>query len=257
MSDNISPKKHLGQHFLIDNILIAQILELFFARATNNSVIEIGPGPGALTHDLIEKFKKLTCIEIDQRAAILIERKYDQIKLEIIHHDILEVNFNNLDQKNLNIIGNLPYNISTPILFHLFKYLSKIDLMFFMLQKEVVERITSKPNNKNYGRLSVMCQVFCKAEQFFDIPPDSFDPPPKVDSSIVVLTPYKKNPYGCKDFKKLEDLVRIAFNQRRKTISNNLKGIISKEELEKLGVDPKLRPENLSVENYVDIANAI
>jgi 16S rRNA (adenine1518-N6/adenine1519-N6)-dimethyltransferase len=280
-------KKRLGQHFLCDERVVAQIIDAFppvIPAEAGIHVIEIGPGMGALTGPLLAQFHdNLTCIEIDQRMVNYLKKKYP--RLNIIHADILKTPLSTSTwiasslprltprsssqrrdrisslrtceageaiQNQLSIIGNLPYNISTPILFHLFQYINNIHSMLFMLQEEVVDRITAAPNSKNYGRLSVMCQAYCTVEKLFTIAPDAFDPPPKVNSAIVSLIP---NPINCHDFNLLEKIVRIAFNQRRKTIANNLRDLFNKDVLLQLNIDPTLRPENLSVENYATLAN--
>lgn len=254
-------KKHLGQHFLIDKNIINKIIDYFNDKTKKSPkdsiIIEIGPGLGALTHHLVNYFNHIFCIEIDKRAVNILSDTYSSEQLTIINQDVLKVDFNNLfDNYNYNIIGNLPYNISTPLLFHLLKNLSKINFMFFMLQEEVIDRIIAKPNCKKYGRLSVMLQSICKLNKVMSIAPQCFDPPPKVNSAMIAITPDDKyNIY--KNYNLLEKIVALSFNHRRKTIYNNLKNLLSQQELINLNIDPKARAENLTVLDYVNLTKYI
>lgn len=157
--------------------------------------------------------------------------------------------------KRLRIVGNLPYNISTQLIFHLLSHAEHVEDMHFMLQKEVVDRMAAGPGENNYGRLGIMAQYFCKVESLFIVPPGAFNPAPKVDSAIIRLTPYQTLPHVADDLSQLETVVRTAFNMRRKTLRNNLKPLISAEDLESLGIDPGLRPEKLPISDFVMISN--
>lgn len=180
-------------------------------------------------------------------------------KLTIHQGDALQFDFSQLvvPGKKLKVFGNLPYNISTPLMFHLFEFAEQIETMHFMLQKEVVLRLSASPGNKAYGRLTVMAQYFCQVVPVLEVPPHSFAPPPKVDSAVVRLLPYAEKPFPCKDVNVLRQLCTTAFNMRRKTLRNNLKQVLSDEEFEQLGIDPNLRPEQISVEQYVAMANMV
>ncbi len=251
-----NPRKRFGQNFLHHANVINEILQAI-NPATDDNLLEIGPGLGALTFPLLKKIKHLTAIEIDRDLQKhLIEYPATQGKLNLIAADALTVEYSQLGAQ-LRIIGNLPYNISTPLLIHLLAYCSFIKDMHFMLQKEVVERMAASPGTKDYGRLSVMIQYHCAVEHLFNVPPEAFDPPPKVDSAIVRLTPYINSPFDLVDRKALERIVASSFAMRRKTLNNNLKGIISTTDLDRLGIDSSLRPEQISVTQYVQLAKFI
>jgi len=255
------PRKRFGQNFLCDQNIINKIINNFAPKAADN-ILEIGPGQGAMTSYILDKAEHLYLVEIDKDLAEILTQKY-QDKITLFNTDILKFDLNqiitSLDTKNnnkLRIIGNLPYNISTPILFHLFEYIDHIQDMMFMLQLEVVDRITAKPNTKQYGRLSVMTQYFCRPEKLFSISPTAFNPPPKVHSAIIHLTP-KKNITKNIDINVLNNIVTAAFNQRRKTISNSMKKYITSEKLIEINIDPKARAENLTVEQYITITDTV
>ncbi len=215
---------------------------------------------GALTLPLLKKTGDLTVVELDRDVIPLLKEACKNLGILHVHQaDALTFDFRSLVQEQgsqrLRLVGNLPYNISTPLLFHLFTQLDCIQDMHFMLQKEVVDRMSAVPGNKVYGRLSVMVQYFCKTETLLDVPPEAFNPPPKVMSAVVRLVPHRIKPFIAQDEALLEKYVRIAFNHRRKTIQNNLKGLISSNELIALGIDPNARAENLSVEDFVKLVN--
>lgn len=250
------PRKRFGQNFLHDQNIINNILQAFNAQKAEN-IVEIGPGLGALTIPLLKKIETLTAIEIDRDLQTrLLSLPEAQKKLKIIDADALHINYSDLGDK-LRIIGNLPYNISTPLIFILLKFASTIEDMLFMLQKEVVERLAASPGGKDYGRLSVMVQYHCSVEHLFNVPAESFFPQPKVESAIVQLTPYKDCPFTKVPVPHLEKLVARAFSMRRKTLANNLKGFIDLEILKKLGIDPGLRPEQITVGQYAQIAKFV
>ena len=257
-------KKRFGQHFLHDHHVIQKLI-YEINPLPSDLMVEIGPGLGALTFPILEKLDKLHVVEIDRDVIKQLEQK-NHPKLSIHSVDALNYNFSDLttDDRALRVVGNLPYNISTPLIFHLLEPLSNTNKqqssvkdMHFMLQNEVVERITAKPGNKSFGRLSVMVQYYCETEYLFFVGPESFDPPPKVDSAILRLTPWKERPYNATDDTQLSTLVAQAFSMRRKTLRNNLKKILSAEQIESLGIDPSHRAETLSVENFVKLSNLL
>lgn len=256
MSKHI-PRKRFGQNFLHDQNTIAQIVAAIEPHSSDR-IIEIGPGQGALTEPLIKHTGKLEVIELDRDLIPRLEKSFANKGELIIHNqDVLKFDFSTLtsDEKSLRIVGNLPYNISTPLLFHLVSYQHLIKDMHFMLQKEVVDRICAPPASKDYGRLSVMMQYYCNTEHLFNVPPDAFNPPPKVDSAIVRLIPRDKSELSAHDEKALATIVQVSFAQRRKTLRNNLKKHLSDEQIKSLGIDPGCRSETLSLEDFIQLAN--
>lgn len=251
-----SPRKRFGQNFLHDQQIIANIISAINPKADDN-MLEIGPGLGALTLPLLNKVNHLYAVEIDRDLQeYLSNLPATHNKLEIISADALKVDYNQFGE-NLRVVGNLPYNISTPLLIQLLHYVSSIEDMYFMLQKEVVLRMCASPGTKAYGRLSVVLQYFCEVDYLFDVPAESFTPKPKVESAIVKLTPYKKIPYDFVQFEDLERIVANSFSMRRKTLINNLKKIISAEQLTDLRIDGTKRPEQISVSEYVQLAKFV
>lgn len=251
-------KKRFGQNFLIDQSIIAKIINAGDFKH-NDFVFEIGPGLTALTKPLLSLLSELNVVEIDNDVIPVLNELKETSKnhLNIYHQDALKTDFNDLFSKHnqkAKIIGNLPYNISTPLLIKLIQLTDQINSMIFMLQKEVIDRICATENQKAYGRLSVIIQYFCNVQRVVIAPPSAFRPQPKVTSEVIKLTP-KENRLALIDFKLFETVVREAFQQRRKTISNSLKKLISQEELKNLAIDPKLRAENLNLNNYVEISN--
>lgn len=244
------PRKRFGQNFLQNPHVIDQILSALHLQK-NDKVIEIGPGLGALTRPLLKYLDHLIAIEIDRDLqAHLSALPIAKDKLQLIAADALTLDFSQWG-RDLRVIGNLPYNISTPILFHLLDYSSSIADMHFMLQKEVVERLAAQPGTKDYGRLTVMVQYHCDVESLFEVPPEAFHPQPKVDSAVVRLIPYQVPAYPVVDVQALEQLVAQAFAMRRKTLANNLKPLLSAAQLSDLGINPQSRPEQISVGDYV------
>jgi 16S rRNA (adenine1518-N6/adenine1519-N6)-dimethyltransferase len=249
------PKKHYGQHFLHERGIIERIVAAIAPRP-GDRVIEIGPGEGALTLPLLDAAHALTAIELD---AELIEPLRAAARargeLTIIHADVLEVDFTALAAGGkLRLAGNLPYYVSSPILFHCLEHARAISDMVFMLQKEVVERMAAAPGNKIYGRLSVMLQLACKVEPLLRVPPGAFRPPPQVDSAVVRLVPHATPLDAGVDHATLEAIVRAAFGKRRKTLSNALSGLLDAEAIRAAGIDPKARAETLSPRQYVELA---
>ncbi len=249
-------KKRFGQHFLHDQYVIENIIAGVHPEA-NEKLVEIGPGLGALTFPLLEKINHLHVVEID-RDIIQRLKEMNDSRLSIHEIDALKFDptaIENRDNQLLRIVGNLPYNISTPLIFHLLESSSIIKDMHFMLQKEVVDRITASPNTKLYGRLSVMVQYHCHTENLFKVSPGAFSPPPKVDSAVIRLIPWTEKPFIANDERDLSQLVNQAFMKRRKTLRNALKDSLNQEQIEQAGVNPTLRPENLSVNDFVSLAN--
>jgi len=253
---NHKARKRFGQNFLIDNNIIDLIIQSIHPEP-DQTLIEIGPGLGALTYPLLKKAGRLQVIELDRDVIPILEKKCaDAGELTVHNMDVLQFDFSSLvtDNNKLRIVGNLPYNISTPILFKLLDYSEHIQDMFFMLQKEVVKRMAAEPDSGAYGRLSIMLQYHCKVTDLFDVPPEAFDPMPRVDSAIVNLQP-RKPEIEVTDYPLLEAIVKQAFSMRRKTIRNTLKKTCSAEDLETVGIDPKHRPENIPPALYYKLCN--
>ncbi|MDT4330195.1 16S rRNA (adenine(1518)-N(6)/adenine(1519)-N(6))-dimethyltransferase RsmA [Methylomonas sp. MED-D] len=251
------PRKRFGQNFLHDSAIINNILAHAHPAAGEHWV-EIGPGLGALTKPLLDSGIRLDVVELDRDLVARLQKQYaGRAELTIHSADALTFDFAALAQpgEKLRVIGNLPYNISTPLMFHLVENTRCIEDMHFMLQKEVVERICAEPGGKQYGRLSVMMQYFCETEALFDVPPESFDPAPKVMSAIVRLAPHAQAPVDVANFRNFSQLVGQAFTQRRKTIRNSLKGLVGPELFERLGIDANLRAESISLAEFARLAN--
>ena len=252
-------RKRFGQNFLHDDYIIESIVAAIQPKQ-GQALVEIGPGLAALTIPVSKHVDHLTVIEIDRDlASRLVENPFLQNKISVIEQDALTFDFNLLFEQlgqQLRVFGNLPYNISTPLMFHLFEYAPIIADMHFMLQKEVVTRLVAAPNSKDYGRLSVMAQYYCQIIPVLEVPPTSFKPAPKVDSAVVKLIPYKQKPYLVNDVKILSRITTEAFNQRRKTIRNSLGNLFTAEQMFELDIDPNLRAENLTVKQYCLLANA-
>jgi 16S rRNA (adenine1518-N6/adenine1519-N6)-dimethyltransferase len=250
----VKPRKRFGQHFLHDPAVLRRIVDEV-DPAPGDTLIEIGPGEGALTRPLLERAERLTVIEIDRDLAAALAEKFPAPRLSVVSADALEHDFSAYPP-GFRIVGNLPYNVSTPILFHLLGCADRVRDMHFMLQKEVVERMVARPSTPDYGRLSVMLQVRFAMTRLFDVGPGAFRPPPKVDSSVVRMVPLRGKPDW--DANLLEKIVREAFSARRKTLRNALKNELrrSPQLLAELGIDPQLRPENLSPADYVRITKA-
>ncbi|MBM3359970.1 MAG: 16S rRNA (adenine(1518)-N(6)/adenine(1519)-N(6))-dimethyltransferase RsmA [Betaproteobacteria bacterium] len=246
-------KKKFGQNFLKDAAIIHAIIQSI-NPLPNDLLIEIGPGLGALTKLLLEKTNRLLAIELDRDIVSWMENEYSKKNITIFNEDVLNFNFNQFDQK-IRIVGNLPYNISTPILFKCIDNILIIKDLHFMLQKEVVDRMVAIPSSPEYGRLSIMLQYYFAMEHLLDVPKESFEPEPKVESSFVRLIPYEEYPFIANNIEQFARIVKEAFSQRRKTIRNTLKSFISENDFEKIGINPQLRAENLSVSDFVKISN--
>ena len=258
MSEKHRARKRFGQHFLTDQDVLQRIATSFSPHDEQN-LVEIGPGLGALTDVLMDRVEFMTVIELDRDLADRLQHRYDNERLSVHQMDILQCDISELPRrhadKNLRLIGNLPYNISTPLIFHLLRFTNLIDDMLFMLQKEVALRLAASPGSKNYGRLSVMTALDLHTELLFNVPPEAFDPPPRVDSSIIRLWPKKDPPQV--DRERLNQIVTAAFGQRRKTLRNALSKVVSPEQFEFASVNPKDRAEALSLEDFLRLANAI
>ena len=250
------PKKSLGQHFLADRSYIERIV-MAVAPKPGDRLVEIGPGQGAITFPLLRKHGELTVIEFDRDLITpLMEGAEGVGRLTIIHKDVLQVDFSKLagDEGPLRLVGNLPYNISSPILFHALEHAGAVRDMHFMLQKEVVDRMAADPGSKVYGRLSVMLQAYCTVTALFDVPPGAFRPPPKVDSAVVRLVPLPAAQVGIADPALFERVVRDAFGQRRKTLRNALQQVCSGTDIEAAGLRPDARAEQLEVAEFKRLA---
>jgi len=265
-------RKRFGQNFLQDPHVIDNIVQAI-APQPDDLMVEIGPGLGALTEQLIAGLSKLNVIELDKDLIPRLTVKFGALdKLTIHQADALSFDYYSLcppvtgddttqsqekSRAKLRIVGNLPYNISTPLIFHLLKHADAIKDMHFMLQKEVVDRLGAKAGHKNYGRLSIMMQYYCKAEPLFVVNPNAFSPPPKVDSAIVRLTPYQTKPVSTKDPVLMGQLVTAAFNMRRKTIRNGLKNLANDEQLEAAGINPTHRPETIALPQWAKLTDLL
>jgi len=253
---NHRPRKRFGQNFLHDPIVIRKIIDAI-APQPGDHLVEIGPGQAALTIPLLQAAGSMDAVEIDRDLIPIVQEQcapYGELTLHNV--DALKFDFAALktDQRPLRLVGNLPYNISTPILFHLLECRAVIADMHFMLQKEVVERMAAGPGSKTYGRLSVMLQAYCEVTHLFDIGPGAFKPPPKVDSSIVRLVPKADEKVTIADAARFSQIVAASFGQRRKTLRNNLKGVLDEAQIQAAGIDPSVRAEVLSVEDFRRLA---
>ena len=246
-------KKRFGQNFLTDQSIIASLVEAISPKP-DDLMVEIGPGLGALTKPLLQKLNMLHVVEVDRDIIAWMQKEYVNNKITIHNSDALKFDFSSLG-KAIRVVGNLPYNISTPILFHLLDNVKVIIDMHFMLQKEVVERMVASPSTPAYGRLSVMLQYRLQMEYLFTVPPEAFDPAPKVESAFVRCVPYATQPFPAKDETLFAQVVTAAFGQRRKTLRNTLKGMLDDDGFQALNIDSQLRAENLSVADFVAIAN--
>ena len=249
-------RKRFGQNFLHDPNVIRNIVTAI-APKPGDHIVEIGPGQAALTIPLLQAAGSMDAIEIDRDLVPIVQEQCEAYGELTLHNvDALKFDFASLhtDDRPLRMVGNLPYNISTPILFHLLESRSVIKDMNFMLQKEVVDRMASGPGSKTYGRLSVMLQAYCEVTHLFDIGPGAFKPAPKVDSSIVRLVPRAEKDIAIEDEERFAKIVAASFAQRRKTLRNNLKGLLSESQIESCEIDPGARAETLSVDDFRRLA---
>lgn len=250
-------KKQLGQHFLADRYYIDKIVMAVNPK-DGDRLVEIGPGQGAITLPLLRVHPKMTVIEFDRDLIAPLTAAAEPLgELTIVNRDVLRVDFTELaDGQPIRLVGNLPYNISSPILFHALEHAPVISDMHFMLQKEVVDRMAAGPGSKVFGRLSVMLQAYCQVTSLFVVPPGAFRPPPKVDSAVVRLIPRDPATIGIRDHKRFAEVVRAAFGQRRKTLRNALNNVVSAEQFIAAGVRPDARAEQLDVAEFIALANA-
>jgi 16S rRNA (adenine1518-N6/adenine1519-N6)-dimethyltransferase len=246
------PRKRFGQHFLHDPYVLSRIVDAVAPQA-EDALVEIGPGEGALTRPLLARIPQLTAIEIDRDLAAALAAEFPSERLKVIVADALDFDFSTLPAA-LRVVGNLPYNVSTPLLFHLAGYADRVRDMHFMLQLEVVDRMAAKHSTPEYGRLSVMLQRRFRVQRLFRVPPGAFRPPPKVESAVVRLTPLPASEIAPVDEKVFATVVTRAFGARRKTLRNGLSSLIDAAGLQRLGIDPVLRPENVSPGDYIRIA---
>jgi len=252
---NHRARKRFGQNFLSDPNIIRKIVDAIAPQAGQN-MVEIGPGLGAMTDPLMARLGHLHVVEIDRDLIARLHERYTPEQMSVHEGDALKFDFATLGA-DLRVVGNLPYNISTPLLFHLASFADHVRDMTFMLQKEVVMRMVAEPGSSDYGRLSVMLQYRFRMGRLFDVPPGAFRPVPKVMSSIVRLVPRSGASLLAKDEAVLSKVVTAAFGQRRKTLRNTLKDFIAEQGLTALGIDAGMRAERLSVSDYVKIANAV
>lgn len=249
-------KKSLGQHFLHERGVVGKII-LAVDPKPGDRLVEIGPGQGAMTFPLLDRHGRLTAIEFDRdllEPLAAAARAHGE--LELIHSDVLDVDFTALAGGTpLRLVGNLPYNLSSPILFHALDHAAAIRDMHFMLQKEVVDRMAAAPGSKVYGRLSVMLQAWCEVTALFTVGPGAFRPPPKVDSAVVRLVPRDPDRVGIADPARFAAIVRDAFGQRRKTLRNALSRLCDEAAIRAANVDPQARAEQLAVADFVRLAN--
>jgi len=251
------PKKNFGQNFLTDQIILGRIIDALSLNK-HDEVLEIGCGKGALTERILAKEVNLRGVEIDRD---LIEElnliKLKNRNLDVLNEDILKINLKDISESKLRIVGNLPYNISSKIMLWSIKNKDMIEDVHFMLQKEFAERLISSPNKKSYGRLSILAQLFFNVEELFDVPSESFFPEPKVDSLFLRLKPKENKDLEYLDIECLQNVTLKAFTKRRKKISSGLKELLTKEDLKKINIDPGLRPENLTIADYISITKYI
>jgi 16S rRNA (adenine1518-N6/adenine1519-N6)-dimethyltransferase len=250
-----TPRKRFGQNFLVDPQTVANIIHAIHP-CRNDAMVEIGPGLGALTRPLLQSLEHLHVVEIDGDIVKRLRDQFSGKKLTIHEGDALQFDFSGLGE-NLRVVGNLPYNISTPLLFHLSQFAAHIRDMHFMLQKEVVARMVAKPSTSDYGRLSVMLQCRFEMEQLFIVSPECFRPPPKVESAVVRMIPLKKPLIEASQEKLFAEVVSAAFSQRRKTLRNTLRDYLKSDDYLKLEIDSNLRAENLSVRQFAAIAEHV
>lgn len=253
------PRKRFGQNFLHDKSVIQRIIAAIDLNADDH-VIEIGAGKGALTQALLARSARVDVLELDRDLVPYLREKFKATAALHIHNtDALSFDFCQLSmhKEKLRVIGNLPYNISTPLMFHLLDQTRCIGDMHFMLQKEVADRLAAQHGTAAYGRLSLMMQYRCNVELLFTVPPDSFYPVPKVDSAFVRLTPHSRSPVELTDEEIFKQVVTRAFSQRRKTIRNSLKGMLTAEQIMAAGIDPGLRAEALSLAQFARLSNTV
>ncbi len=253
-------RKRFGQNFLIDHGIIRDIVRAVHPQK-DDLIVEIGPGKGAITQLLADSCDNISVIELDRDLVPWLKVKFEKHpNFQLFQADALQFDFAQLlfnGNKSLRIVGNLPYNISTPLIFHLLTYSTQVRDMHFMLQKEVVKRMAAHAGESAYGRLGIMVQYYCTVENLFEVPPTAFEPAPKVNSAIVRLVPHAQLPHPATNFKTLEKLVNVAFQQRRKTLRNALKQLLDPEIIEQLPIDTSTRAEEISLAEFVATSNLL
>ena len=251
---NHRARKRFGQHFLVDPEVIEKIVSAIAPR-DGEIIVEIGPGQAAITEPLSVLASELHAVEFDRDLAARLRERYSARDNVTIHEaDALDFDFASLGE-HIRVVGNLPYNISTPLLFRLLDFRDRIVDAHFMLQKEVVDRLCAEPGNKSFGRLTVMLGCHVESVPLFDVPPDAFSPPPRVMSSVVRMRPVPPGRYDLRDPGALERLVKLAFSRRRKTLRNALQGMAEPATIEEIGLDPGWRPEQVPIEAWIALAN--
>lgn len=258
MQTHFQPRKRFGQHFLTDENILEQIIAAINITATDD-LIEIGPGQGALTQYVLPRVHHLDVIEIDRDLVAYLHQHYADVATLSVHQaDVLHFDWRQLlAGRKQRIIGNLPYNITTPLLFKLFDFSTRIEDMHFLLQKEVVERLTAPVGDSAYGRLTVMAQYHAELTALFSVPAAAFSPPPRVESAFIRIIPYAKPPIPATDLAVFSTVVKEAFTYRRKTLANSLRKLVTPAALEQLNIDPHWRPQQITVENFVKISNIL
>jgi len=252
----VRAKKRLGQHFLHDPAVIRRLVDVIRPQPADN-MVEIGGGPGALTAPLSERLARLHVVEVDRELAAALPSRVSHPERLVVHEaDALDFDFGALSSgpRSLRVVGNLPYNISTPLLFHLSTFAPAIKDLHVMLQREVVDRITAAPGGKDYGRLTVMLSLWARADSCFDVGPGAFTPPPKVWSTVLRLVPHEVPPFPVGDHARFASLVALLFSMRRKTLGRALKGRLTAEAIASAGIDPKARPETLAPADFARLA---
>lgn len=251
-------RKRFGQNFLTDPLVIQKIVDSI-APASDQVIIEIGPGQAALTVPLAETGAELHLVEIDRDLAAILEKRFQNNPRVMLHVvDALGADFGKISSgRPFRLVGNLPYNISTPLLFHVLEWSSLVTDMHFMLQQEVINRMAAVPGNKAWGRLSIMCQYRCDVAPLFTVNAESFTPVPKVQSGIVRLVPHREPPVEIDSLDAFQRLVSQAFSMRRKTLRNCLRGMLNSAQIESAGIDPGLRPETLSLKQFADLSRLV
>lgn len=249
-------RKRFGQNFLTDDRVIQQIVDVINPR-TGELMLEIGPGQAALTAPLANSGVDLHLVELDRDLVNFLSDRFSEYPNVVLHQaDALSVNFSELTKdRPFRLVGNLPYNISTPLLFHVLQWNDLIIDMHFMLQQEVVKRMAAEPGSKAWGRLSIMCQYACKVTPLFTVAAESFSPAPRVQSAIVRLVPHRTPPVTIHSMPAFERLVSQAFSMRRKTLRNSMRGLLEVEQISSAGIDPAVRPETLSLEQFAELSN--
>lgn len=254
------PRKRFGQHFLTDLSVVQRIIDAVNIQETDH-ILEIGPGGGVLTERILNQGCLLDAVELDRDLIHTLSHRFKDVRRFKLHQaDILKFDLASISSdgsKDLRIVGNLPYNISTPLIFKLMEDSKNIKDMHFMLQKDMIKRMTTEHGSKAWGRLTVMLQYLCKTEYLFDVSSESFFPPPKVESAIIRLIPYKIRPYEAKNYERFQYLVRKVFSMRRKTLRNSLKGIMDPLEIEKIGLSSNIRPEQMNISDFIKLSNSM